>query len=117
MGAGASIETTGKIYLEKECGCIYSCAYYESIATEDVGLMKCCYTCLQMLRNEQFDYSYVDRLKLRTSGEPVSRLVNEESGSWMTASRAVQEAHKKGIRTVEEFLYNVNILQRYRRGS
>jgi len=109
MGAGASIEIERNIYLAKECGCIYRCTYSNGVATDDVGLMKCCYACLEDLRRCRFDFAKVDRLVKHTYGQDISHLKG-----WVSAEKAAEEARRMGIRSVEEFLYNTDILARYR---
>jgi hypothetical protein len=114
MGAGSSVETYGKLDMSKECGCIYSCGYSDNIVDDNIGLMKCCYSCLEKLRQKKFDFGEVDNMRKSVSGDTVDR-ATRSSNSWMTAARAIQEAKQQGIRSVEEFLNNSDVLQKYRR--
>jgi len=128
MGAGASVEHQGKIFQVKPCGCIYSCTYEGFVATDKVEMMACCYACLSDLRKNRFDFAMVKRMAKHTYGQHIDELTlghakpesdgdHRESsnsvGVWMTQTQSLDYAKKKGIRCVEEFLYNTNILERY----
>lgn len=111
MGAGASIESEGHIYNPISCGCIYRCEYHESIATGNVELVKCCYECLEKLKHRTFDYGVVDDMSYAIREQPID-IVTAKTG-WMTQVSAFAYANKRGIRSVEEFIYNTNILNKY----
>jgi len=127
MGAGASIETNGHIYNAMMCGCIYRCEYQECIANGNVALVKCCYHCLEKLKRRTFDYRMVDSMCKNTRGESINILTDklgwtpedktgwtpEDKTGWMTEVSALAYADKHGIRSVEEFIYNTNILNKY----
>jgi hypothetical protein len=111
MGAGASIESTGNIYNAMPCGCIYRCEYRESVANGNVALVKCCYSCLEKLKCRTFDYRTVDDMRYATCEQSIHALTSKMG--WMTEVSAFSYAHTHGIRSVEEFIYNTNILAKY----
>ncbi len=111
MGAGASIESSGHIYNASSCGCIYRCEYRESVATGNVELVKCCYHCLEKLKCRTFDYEAVDDMCYETRDQSIHLLTSKNG--WMTEVSALEYADKRGIRSVEEFIYNTNILNKY----
>jgi len=113
MGAGASIESDGCLYHARSCGCIYRCEYRNTLVSGDVELVKCCYHCLEKLRQHTFDYEMVDDLCRETRNQPIDVLTTKSNMQWMNQVSALAYADKRGIRSVEEFLYNKNILCKY----
>ena len=111
MGAGASIESDVNIYNAMPCGCIYRCECRDYVATGNVELVKCCYECLEKLKHHTFDYGVVDDMGFAIRGRSID-IVTAENG-WMTEVSAFAYANKHGIRSVEEFIYNTNILSKY----
>jgi hypothetical protein len=110
MGAGASFETEGHLYHARSCGCIYRCEYNNTIVSGNVELVKCCYNCLERLKKYTFDYAIVDELSQETRGQSVDSLIASPASKWMSQVSALAYADKHDIRSVEEFLYNTNIL-------
>lgn len=115
MGAGASIESDGHIYNAMPCGCIYRCEYRDSVANGNVALVKCCYDCLEKLKCRTFHYDAVSDMCYETYEQSIHVLTAKKG--WMTEVSALAYAHKRGIRSVEEFMYNTNILVKYGFGS
>ena len=113
MGAGASFENDGKIYKPMECGCIFACEYYDRIV-DKLKLVKCCYTCMESLKRKEYNICRVVALSKQTNGKNVDELIEpKRDAKWLTTVEAMQMAHTKGIRSMEEFLQNTNILDRY----
>jgi hypothetical protein len=55
---------------------------------------------------------YKDMCK-SVQNQPVHVLTDHtDKNSWMTEPQALVYAHKQGIRSVEEFIYNTNILDK-----
>jgi len=111
MGAGASFESSGHIYNAIPCGCIYRCEYQDLVVNRNLALVKCCYHCLEKLKHRTFDYNAVDDMRYEIEGKDVHS-VTSNSG-WMNQVSALEYANGRGIRSVEEFLYNTNILNKY----
>lgn len=116
MGAGASIESSGHLYHASSCGCIYRCTYRDQIVEGPVDLVKCCYTCLHRLKDRTFRYDLYKDMCKSVQNQPVHVLTDPtnhtDKNSWMTEPQALVYAHKQGIRSVEEFIYNTNILDK-----
>lgn len=137
MGASASFETDGQIYKPMDCGCIFACDFYDRVA-DKVKLVKCCYTCMESLKQKRFNVARVVHLMKRTRGKQVDMLTRSggrtqchdhrdgygydadadadphaNAAEWLTKTSAIEMAHTQGIRSMDEFLQNSDILERY----
>ena len=108
MGAGASLSAEGHLYQINDCGCVYAC-YYEKQTAVAVELRKCCYTHLEKLKHREYDVAAYRRMEKRTVGLPISDL----SDGWMTPAETIQEATRRGVRGIDEFVDNRNVLERF----
>jgi hypothetical protein len=112
MGAGASFERDGRIYKPMTCGCIYACDYYDQIA-EKVKLVKCCHECLESLKTRKFNTARFITMQKNVQNKHVNDLIDNPSTGWLSKISAMELAEKNGIRCMEEFLYNTNIIDRF----
>ena len=112
MGSGLSVEVNGYLFRELECGCIYRCMYKNMIVERRVEMVKCCYHCLHRLKTDTFDMKPVYRVEDELFERSFEEIAYKSE--WMTQVKALHYAKEKGIRTVEEFVYNTNILDKYR---
>jgi hypothetical protein len=118
MGASASFETDGQIYKPMDCGCIFACDFYDRVA-DKVKLVKCCYTCMESLKQKRFHVARVVHLVKHTRGKSVDMLTRGGGGTkcrddegdndhanaakWLRKTSAIEMAHTQGIRSMDEF--------------
>jgi hypothetical protein len=114
MGAGASVESSnGYLFQAVSCGCIFRCEYMDYISDGNVELVKCCYHCLEKLKRNQYNYDIVNGMCDDTRNQSIHILTESKTHEWLTQANALVYANKHKIRSVEEFLYNTNILRKY----
>ena len=111
MGATASLQP--KVYKFMKCGCIY-CYDFSNNNPESIQLLGHCFNCLKDLKRNRFDISIVNELATELSrySEMGDLLYHRQTG-WMNQSSAIEEAVKRDMRGIDEFLHNKNILETY----
>ena len=105
MGAGASFER--KIYKRIECGCIYCYSYNKN----KVELLCPCHMCIGIMRLKKFSPLIPRRLANEVKGKDEDDIISEKIG-WVSEATAIQEAHNRGMKCIDEFIYNTDYLER-----
>jgi hypothetical protein len=105
MGAGASFER--KVYKRIVCGCIYCYCFNE----ERIQLLCPCYICIDNIKNKKYNTIIAKTLSKEIKGKSEDEIIMEKNG-WISEALAIQQAHNRGMRCIEEFINNHDILEK-----
>ena len=105
MGAGASFDR--KIYKRLDCGCIYCYSYDDN----RVKLLCPCYMCIGIIQQKKFSPQIPKRLSNEIGNLSEDEILNKNIG-WVSEAKAIQEAHSRGMKGINEFITNTDILER-----
>jgi len=105
MGAGASFER--KIYNRIECGCIYCYSYNK----DKVQLLCPCHMCIGIIRLKKYSTQIPRNLANEVRGKDEDEIIEENIG-WVSQATAIEQANKRGMKCIDEFLSNSDILER-----
>jgi hypothetical protein len=64
---------------------------------------------LEKLKHREYDVATYRRMEKHTVGLPISELCDR----WMTPAETIQEATRRGVRGIDEFVDNRNVLERF----
>ena len=111
MGASASLQR--KVYKFMECGCIY-CYDFSNENPETMQMLCHCYNCFQKLKKKEFEISLLkDLIHELSYFNKMDELICDKNNGWMNQSQAIQEAKRRNMRGIDEFILNTNILEKY----
>jgi hypothetical protein len=105
MGAGASFER--KIYKRIECGCIYCYSYNKN----KIQLLCPCYMCIGIIRLNKYSTQIPRKLANEVRDKDEEEIIEKNIG-WVSEAVAIEEAHNRGMKCIDEFICNSDILER-----